>query len=83
MSYIVPKLNELHKFLKANNFEDVDDEGIDIGPTKVYFKRFRLVQTEIRGHLQGRLPIYAIPTTYIFLSKLPERLTSQISLSPI
>lgn len=71
MSYIVPELNEWSQFLKANNFEDVDDEGTDIGPTKVYFKRFRRMQTEVREHLKGRLPIYAVPTTYIVLNKLP------------
>lgn len=71
VSYIVPELNEWHQFLKANNFEDVDEEGTDIGPTKVYFKRFRRLQTEVREHLKGRLPIYVVPTTYIFLSKLP------------
>lgn len=41
VSYIVPELNEWSQFLKANNFEDVNDEGTDIRPTKVYFKRFR------------------------------------------
>ena len=29
------------------------------------------MQTEVRDHLKGRLPSYAVPTTYIVLSKLP------------
>ncbi|KAH7156929.1 hypothetical protein EDB81DRAFT_840883 [Dactylonectria macrodidyma] len=71
VSYIVPELNEWPQFLKTHGFEDIEDEGTDIGPTKVYFKRFRRMQTEVREHLKGRLPIYAVPTTYIVLDKLP------------
>ncbi|RBR03955.1 uncharacterized protein FIESC28_11656 [Fusarium coffeatum] len=71
VSYIVPELNEWPKFLKVQGLEDVEDEGTDIGPTKVYFKRFRRMQTEVRDHLKGRLPAYAVPTTYITLEKLP------------
>ncbi|KAM0341447.1 hypothetical protein ACHAPQ_000538 [Fusarium lateritium] len=71
VSYIVPELNEWPKFLKIQGLEDVEDEGTDIGPTKVYFKRFRRMQTEVRDHLKGRLPAYAVPTTYITLEKLP------------
>lgn len=29
------------------------------------------MQTEVREHLKGRLPTYAVPTTYIVLDKLP------------
>jgi L-2-aminoadipate reductase len=29
------------------------------------------MQTEVRDHLKDRLPSYAVPTTYIFLEKLP------------
>lgn len=65
VSYIVPELNEWPKFLKTQGLEDVEDEGTDIGPTKVYFKRFRRMQTEVRDHLKGRLPAYAVPTTYV------------------
>jgi L-2-aminoadipate reductase len=71
VSYIVPELNEWPKFLKANGLEDIDDEGTDIGPAKVYFKRFRRMQTEVRDHLKDRLPSYAVPTIYIVLDKLP------------
>lgn len=71
ISYIVPELKEWPQWLKARGLEDMDDEGSDIGPTKVYFKRFRRMQTEVRDHLKGRLPSYAVPTIYIVLSKLP------------
>ena len=71
ISYIVPELKEWPQWLKARGLDDVDDEGTDIGPTKVYFKRFRRMQTEVRDHLKGRLPSYAVPTIFIVLSKLP------------
>lgn len=71
VSYIVPELKEWLLWLKARGLEDVEDEGTDIGPTKVYSKRFRLMQTEVRDHLKGLLPSYAVPTIFIVLSKLP------------
>lgn len=71
VSYIVPELNEWPKFLEAHGWEDIEDEGTDIGPAKVYFKRFRRMQTEVRDHLKDRLPSYAVPTRYIVLNKLP------------
>lgn len=71
VSYVVPELNEWPKFLAAQGLEDVEEEGTDIGPTKVYFTRFRRMQAELREHLKGRLPAYAVPTTFIVLAKLP------------
>jgi L-aminoadipate-semialdehyde dehydrogenase len=71
VSYIVPELKEWPQWLKAQNLEDIEDEGNDIGPTKVYSKRFRRMQTEVRSHLKGRLPSYAVPTIFIFLNRLP------------
>jgi L-2-aminoadipate reductase len=71
VSYIVPELKEWPRWLKARNLEDIEDEGTDIGPTRVYFKRFRRMQTEVRDHLKGRLPNYAVPTIFIVLDKLP------------
>ncbi len=71
ISYIVPELKEWPQWLKARGLEDVEDEGTDIGPTKIYSKRFRRIQTEVRDHLKGRLPSYAVPTIFIVLNKLP------------
>ncbi|KAF4973586.1 hypothetical protein FZEAL_9287 [Fusarium zealandicum] len=71
VSYIVPELNEWPRFLQSQGLEDVEEAGTDIGPTTVYFKRFRRMQTEVREHLKGRLPAYAVPTIYITLAKLP------------
>lgn len=71
VSYVVPELNEWPRFLKSQGLVDIDDEGTDMGPTKVYLTRFRRMQTELRDHLKDRLPSYAVPTTFIVLSKLP------------
>jgi L-aminoadipate-semialdehyde dehydrogenase len=71
VSYIVPEFNEWPQWLKAHGLEDIEDEGTDFGPTRVFSKRFRRMQTEVRDHLKGRLPIYAVPTIFIVLNKLP------------
>ncbi|TVY92312.1 L-2-aminoadipate reductase large subunit [Lachnellula willkommii] len=71
VSYIVPELKQWPEWLKTRNLEEVEDEGIDIGPTKFYPKRFRRIQTEVRDHLKTRLPVYAVPTLFIVLDKLP------------
>ena len=71
VSYVVPEMKEWPQWLKARNLKDIDDEGTDFGPTKVYLKKFRRMQTEVRDHLKSRLPSYAVPSLYISLNKLP------------
>lgn len=71
VSYIVPELKEWPQWLKSRGLEEVEDEGTDMGTTIVYNKRFRWMQAEVRDHLKGRLPNYAVPTVYIVLNKLP------------
>ncbi|TVY36318.1 L-2-aminoadipate reductase large subunit [Lachnellula subtilissima] len=71
VSYIVPEMKQWPEWLKVRGLEEVEDEGIDIGPTKFYPKRFRRIQTEVRDHLKTRLPVYAVPTLFIVLDKLP------------
>ncbi|PGG98527.1 L-aminoadipate-semialdehyde dehydrogenase [Helicocarpus griseus UAMH5409] len=70
-SYIVPELKEWPQWLQARGLEDIEDEGTDFGPAIIYTKRFRRMQTEVRDHLKGRLPNYAVPTIFIVLNKLP------------
>ena len=71
VSYIVPEMKEWPQWLSSRNLEDVEDAGTDYGPTKVFLKKFRRMQAEIRDHLKDRLPVYAVPTIYIVLEKLP------------
>ncbi|KAI1001942.1 L-2-aminoadipate reductase large subunit [Podosphaera aphanis] len=71
VSYIVPELTQWPDWLKSRGLKETEDQGIDIGPTKYFPKRFRRIQAEIRDHLKTRLPDYAIPSIYIMLQKLP------------
>ena len=71
VSYIVPEFKEWPDWLKARNLEDVEDAGTEFGPVRIYFQKFRRIQTEIRDHLKDRLPIYAVPAIFIILDKLP------------
>ncbi|RKF74366.1 L-2-aminoadipate reductase large subunit [Golovinomyces cichoracearum] len=71
VSYIVPEAKKWPNWLESHNLEEVKDEGIIIGPTKYYPKKYRRLQTELRDHLKGLLPEYAVPSIIIFLEKLP------------
>lgn len=71
VSYIVPELREWTKWLADHSLEDIEEEGTEIGPVIVYPKRFRPMQTEVRAHLQSRLPSYGVPTYFIYLNKMP------------
>lgn len=71
VSYIVPEMKLWSQWLESRGLEDVVDEGTDFGVTKVYLKKFRAMQTEVRDHIKGRLPSYAVPSLFIFLKALP------------
>lgn len=71
VSYIVPEDREWRRWLHDRAIADVEDEGVEMGPVRVFLKKYRRMQTEVRDHLKTRLPIYAVPTIYIVLNKLP------------
>ena len=71
VSYIVPEVKGWPQWLKDHGLEDVEDEGTEIGPIKIYHKRFRRMQTELRDHLKDRLPSYAVPSIFLVLNKIP------------
>ena len=71
VSYVVPEEKEWQRWLSDRGLEDVEDEGVEMGSVTVYLKKFRRMQTEVRDHLSARLPVYAVPTIYIVLNKLP------------
>ncbi|ROW12154.1 hypothetical protein VMCG_00309 [Cytospora schulzeri] len=71
VSYIVPESKEWQRWLAAQGAEDIEDEGLEMGSVTIYQKKYRKMQTEVRDHLKTRLPVYAVPTIYIVLNKLP------------
>ncbi|KAL2137283.1 hypothetical protein VTI74DRAFT_5014 [Chaetomium olivicolor] len=71
VSYIVPEQREWQRWLHDRGLADVEDDGVEMGPVTVFLKKYRRMQTEVRDHLNTRLPAYAVPTIYIVLNKLP------------
>ncbi|EXM36524.1 L-aminoadipate-semialdehyde dehydrogenase [Fusarium oxysporum f. sp. vasinfectum 25433] len=56
---------------QVKGLQDINEEGVEIGPCTVYLKRFRRIQAEVRDHLKSRLPAHSVPSIYIVLQKLP------------
>ncbi|KAL9571299.1 hypothetical protein ACKAV7_004637 [Fusarium commune] len=71
VSYIVPEIAEWKRWLETRGPQDIDEEGVEMGPCTVYLKRFRRIQAEVRDHLKSRLPAHSVPSIYIVLQKLP------------
>ncbi|KAI1334578.1 alpha-aminoadipate reductase [Xylariaceae sp. FL0016] len=71
VSYLIPEIAEWKRWLSTQNLEDIEDEGIGMGSSVVYLKRFRRMQAEVRDHLKSRLPAHSVPSVYIILEKLP------------
>ncbi|KAL2683125.1 hypothetical protein Neosp_007592 [[Neocosmospora] mangrovei] len=71
VTYVVPGISEWKRWLEAQNHEDIEDEGMEMGPTVVYLKRFRHMQAEMQDHLKSRRPAHSVPSIYIMLKKLP------------
>ncbi|KAK8917506.1 L-2-aminoadipate reductase large subunit [Metarhizium anisopliae] len=72
VSYIVPEIAEWKRWLETQGLQDIEEEGVEMGPCIVYLKkRFRRIQAEVRDHLKSRLPAHSVPSIYIVLQKLP------------
>ncbi|KAI1479590.1 large subunit of L-aminoadipate-semialdehyde dehydrogenase [Daldinia eschscholtzii] len=71
VSYLVPEAAEWRRWIAARGIEEVEDEGVEMGPTRVFLKKYRSMETEVRDHLKSRLPAYSVPSIYIVLEKLP------------
>ena len=67
VSYIVPEFNLWPKWLSEHSKKDRPDDGSQLS----LMLRFRPLQDEVRQHLKGKLPAYAVPTIFVPLSKLP------------
>ncbi|KAI0879843.1 large subunit of L-aminoadipate-semialdehyde dehydrogenase [Annulohypoxylon maeteangense] len=71
VSYLVPEAAEWRRWLSARELDEVEDDGVEMGPTRVFLKKYRSMQTEVRDHLKSRLPTHSVPSIYIVLDKLP------------
>ncbi|OTA65923.1 large subunit of L-aminoadipate-semialdehyde dehydrogenase [Hypoxylon sp. EC38] len=71
VSYVVPEVSEWRRWLSARGVEEVEDEGVEMGPTRVFLKKYRAIEAEVRDHLKSRLPAHSVPSIYIVLEKLP------------
>ncbi|KAI1803549.1 large subunit of L-aminoadipate-semialdehyde dehydrogenase [Daldinia bambusicola] len=71
VSYLVPEAAEWRRWIASRGIEEVEDEGVEMGPTRVFLKKYRSMETEVRDHLKSRLPAYSVPSIYIVLEKLP------------
>ncbi|KAI1454653.1 large subunit of L-aminoadipate-semialdehyde dehydrogenase [Annulohypoxylon moriforme] len=71
VSYLVPEAAEWRRWLSSRELDEVEDDGVEMGPTRVFLKKYRSMQTEVRDHLKSRLPTHSVPSIYIVLDKLP------------
>lgn len=68
----MPEISEWKRWLETQGLQDIEEEGVEMGPCTVYLKkRFRLIQAEVRDHLKSRLPAHSVPSIYLVLQKLP------------
>ena len=67
VSYVVPEFTRWASWLAENGFKDPSTDESMAG----LLQRFRPLQNELRRHLKGKLPSYAVPTFFIPLLKLP------------
>ncbi|RPB13900.1 large subunit of L-aminoadipate-semialdehyde dehydrogenase [Morchella conica CCBAS932] len=69
VSYIVPLQSQsLESLLSADNNDDADGDDDEIVRG---LRKYRSLIRDIKTHLKGRLPAYAVPTVVVPLSRLP------------
>jgi L-2-aminoadipate reductase len=67
VSYIVPNMNEWSRWLASQGLkDDVGDETMGDR-----FRRFRPLQLEVQKYLQGKLPVYAVPSVIVPMRAMP------------
>ena len=67
VSYIVPEFTRWEEWLTENGYQDSTPDESMAG----MLRRFRPLQDELRRHLKGKLPSYAVPTNFIPMMKFP------------
>ena len=74
VSYFVPTAtDDLHPFMSSADEDDNDDELNDGNVGKAVFsrRRYRRLIRDIREYLKGKLPVYAVPTVFVALRRMP------------
>lgn len=67
VSYVVPNMGEWTNWLASQDLKDeVDDESIGDR-----LRRFRPLQKEVQKYLQGKLPVYAVPSVMVPMRAMP------------
>ena len=66
-------MREWQQFLQARNLHEVEDAGIQSGPSILFPTRFKQLVTEVWEHLKSVVPEYACPAPnrFVVLDKLP------------
>lgn len=67
VSYIVPEFTRWNGWLREKGLEDTPNATTMVE----MLKRFRLLRDEVRQYLKDKLPVYAVPSVVIPLSRMP------------
>ena len=67
VSYVVPEFTRWSAWLAESGLQDAAEDESVAG----MLRRFRPLQDELRRHLKGKLPVYAVPTYFIPMMKFP------------
>jgi L-aminoadipate-semialdehyde dehydrogenase len=67
VSYLVPEMSKWSDWLKGMGLKDDQTEQGMVG----MLKRFSPLRADVREHLRGKLPTYAIPSVIIPLRRMP------------
>ncbi|KAH0543946.1 large subunit of alpha-aminoadipate reductase [Glutinoglossum americanum] len=67
VSYIVPDMSKWPVWLKEKGLIEPPGEENMVG----MLRRFRALRDDVRDHLRGKLPVYAVPSVFIPLARMP------------
>lgn len=67
VSYVVPNMKEWPRWLASQGLTDEADDGSMGGR----IRRFQPLQKEVQRYLQGKLPVYAVPSVIVPLRSMP------------
>ncbi|KAL8959519.1 MAG: hypothetical protein Q9183_005617, partial [Haloplaca sp. 2 TL-2023] len=67
-TYFVPNLTAWKEWLNARNLIDDDEDDVSMLGR---MKRFRALRSDLRNFLKTKLPVYAIPSIFIPMERMP------------